>query len=118
MNESILNSVKKRLGIDAEYKYFDEDIIMEINTVFLSLFQMGIGPTGGFRIEDENDTWDSFIDNAILLEAVKTYISLQVRLAFDPPSSSSVTDAIKQKLSEVEWRLFNVAEYRDYWEAQ
>ena len=33
--DSILDSIKKLLGIQPEYRAFDEDLIIHINTVFL-----------------------------------------------------------------------------------
>ena len=33
-------------------------------------------------------------------------MALKVRLLFDPPQSSSVMDAIKSQISELEWRLY------------
>ena len=50
--ESILQSVKKMLGIIPEYTNFDDDIIMHINSVFMILQQLGVGPKEGFAISD------------------------------------------------------------------
>lgn len=108
--ESILTSIKKLLGIAEEYTHFDEDLIMHINSVLTILTQMGVGPSTGFTITDKEDTWDDFIDNKIYFEAVKTYIHLKVKLVFDPPLSSAVTEAINKMISELEWRLYAAAE--------
>lgn len=105
MDESILISIKKLLGIADEYKIFDPDIIMHINTVFMTLNQLGVGPVEGFRIEDDIAEWNSYISNEDNLDAVKTYIHLKVKLLFDPPLNSSVIEAIKQNINELEWRL-------------
>ena len=105
MNESILISIKKLLGIAKEYDVFDPDIIMHINTVFMTLNQLGVGPEGGFRIEDDIATWNQYISNEDNLDAVKSYIHLKVKLLFDPPLNSSVIEAMKQSISELEWRL-------------
>ena len=108
--ESILNRVKKSCGVTEEYTVFDEDIIMHINSVFMILRQMGVGPAKGFRITDANDLWSDFIpEDNILYEGVKTYVCAKVRLLFDPPSGSSHMNALTQAISEFEWRL--------YWEA-
>ena len=40
--DSILTSVKKLLGLPADYEAFDPDIIMYINTVLMILSQMGV----------------------------------------------------------------------------
>ena len=103
MNESILNSIKKLLGITAEYTNFDTDIIIHINSVFMILNQLGVGPSKCFRIEDEYTTWDEYITEDNDLDAVKTYMYL--KLLFDPPLSSSVLEANKQLINELEWRL-------------
>lgn len=106
--ESILTSIKKLLGISEEYEQFDTDIIMHINTVFLNLTQLGVGPEAGFRIIDKTDIWSDFIDDAVQLEAVKSYMYLKVKLLFDPPLSSAVIESTNRMISELEWRL-NVA---------
>jgi len=106
--ESILISIKKLLGISEEYKQFDEDIIMHINTVFLNLTQLGVGPETGFLIEGDSDYWEDFIDDDKQLQAVKSYIYLKVKLLFDPPLSSAVIESMNRMISELEWRL-NVA---------
>lgn len=104
--ESILTSIKKLLGITEEYTHFDTDIILHINSVFMILNQLGIGPVNGFSISDKSATWDDFLpaDNKNF-EAVKTYIHLKVKLIFDPPLSSAVMESMKQMISELEWRL-------------
>lgn len=107
--DSILTSIKKMLGITAEYTHFDPDIIMHINTVFLTLAQLGVGPSDGYSIEDDYATWSDFLpEGDKRFEAVKTYIYLKVRLVFDPPTSSAVIEAINRSIAELEWRL-NVA---------
>ena len=103
--ESILTSIKKLLGISEEYDHFDNDIIMHINSVFMVLNQLGVGPEEGFFIEDDSTTWMEYIPEPTKLQAVKTYMYMKVRLLFDPPSSSVVMDSIKQTIAELEWRL-------------
>ena len=105
MNDSILTSIKKMLGITEEYTHFDTDIIIHINTIFMTLNQLGIGPSNGFKIEDDSTIWSEYIDEDSDLEAVKTYIYLKVKLLFDPPLSSSVIEVMKQSIAELEWRL-------------
>lgn len=106
--ESILTSIKKLLGISEEYEQFDSDIIMHINSVFLNLTQLGVGPAAGFSIEDKYTEWDEFISDSTQLQAVKSYMYLKVKLLFDPPLSSSVIESMNRMIAELEWRL-NVA---------
>lgn len=105
MDDSILISIKKMLGMEENYNVFDTDIIIHINTIFMTLNQLGIGPSSGFKIEDDSAIWSEYIDEDSDLEAVKTYIYLKVKLLFDPPLSSSVIEVMKQSIAELEWRL-------------
>ena len=104
--ESILTSIKKLLGIVEEDEHFDADIVMHINSVFMILTQMGVGPSEGFRIEDELATWEEFIIEGMNIEAVKSYVYLKVRLLFDPPASSAVMESMNRMIKEFEWRLY------------
>lgn len=104
--ESILTSVKKICGIPEEYDAFDMDIILHINSVFMILAQMGVGPTNAYRINDKNNEWTEFISTEDTnFESVKTYVGLKVRLIFDPPQGSITKECLKQMIDELEWRL-------------
>lgn len=105
MDESILTSVKELLGIADEITDFDMDIVIHINTVFGILNQLGVGPAEGFSITDKTSKWSDFIGDAKNLETVKSYVGLKVRLLFDPPTSSAVTESINRLVSELEWRI-------------
>lgn len=107
--ESILTSIKKLLGITEEYTHFDEDLIMHINSVFMILTQLGVGPPEGFIIEDDTSEWTDFISDVSKLQAVKSYVSLRVKLLFDTSTTSSAAlEAMNRQIAELEWRL-NVA---------
>lgn len=108
MIDSILTSTKKKLGSTEEYEHFDDDIIEYINSVFMILTQLGVGPAGGYRIDDKNDVWTDFIEDETKLQLVKSYIYLKVKLMFDPPPSSAVLTSYEKQIQEYEWRL-NVA---------
>lgn len=108
--DSILTSIKKLLGIEDDYGHFDPDIIMHINSVFMILTQLGVGPSEGFSIEDDTAVWSEFIPNLQNLEAVKTYVYLKVKLLFDPSGSSAVTESMNRQISELEWRLYVTVE--------
>lgn len=103
--DSILTSVKQALGIMPEYDVFDSTLIMHINSVFMILQQIGIGPEEGYQIHNVNDTWADFIQDDPRKNMVKSYMSLQVRLMFDPPTSSVTSEAIKRYIDELEWRM-------------
>ena len=98
LNESILDSIKKLLGLSSDYTAFDTDVIIHINTTFMILQQLGV-------ISDNTTKWNEFIDDENKFHAVKTYIYLKVRLIFDPPSSSTIVDSYNRTISELEYRL-------------
>lgn len=108
MNESIFESIKALIGPDSSYDVFDTDIMIHINTALSVLTQLGVGPSEGFMITGANETWGDFIDNDKTLNMVKTYVYMKVKIAFDPPSNSSVLSAYQEACKEFEWRL-NVA---------
>lgn len=104
--DSILTSIKKMLGIAEEYKHFDDDIIMMINSVFADLTQIGVGPSEGFYIEDETSIWSDYIADMSKLHSVKTYMFLRVKLLFDPASvGSSTLASYERQIAQWEWRL-------------
>ena len=106
MEQSILKSTKKILGIGDDDASFDLDIITHINVAFSVLHDLGVGPEDGFVIEDEAEAWDSYLsDDPVKLSKVKTCVWLRARLLFDPPTSGFLLDATKELLQEAEWRL-------------
>lgn len=108
--DSILTSIKKLLGITEEYEHFDTDLIIHINSVFMALTQIGVGPPEGFIVYDEDTIWSDFLQDPLKLQAVKTYVYLKVKLIFDPPLSSGAITAIEEQIKEYEWRLSISAE--------
>lgn len=103
--DSILNSIKALLGITATNTDFDVEIIMHINSVFLTLNQLGVGPTDVHQIVSEENLWTTFMSDATDLEAVKSYIYLKVKLLFDTPQSGPLVNSINSQTQELEWRL-------------
>ena len=112
--DSILTSVKKLLGIEEDYTHFDADIIMHINTVFMILNQLGVGPDEGFSITDKTSVWDDYITDLQNFEAVKSYIFLKVKMLFDPPTGSAVTESYNRTISELESRLSMAADLHSH----
>lgn len=105
---SILDSTKKMLGLDADYDAFDIDIIIHINSTFSQLAQLGVGPDEGFEIEDNTTLWSDFLGANKLINFVKSYMYLKVRMWFDPPTTSFDLTAKQEQIKELEWRM-NVA---------
>ena len=99
------------LGIAEEYEHFDKDIILHINSVFMILNQLGVGPSAGFSISDKTQTWNDFLGEETKFESVKSYMYHRVRLMFDPPINAAVIEVIKNQIAEIEWRLREQVEY-------
>lgn len=104
--DSILNTIKKMLGIVEDLNAFDEDIKICINSAIFSLSQIGVGPSEGYSITGTSETWSDYLgDQLNSLQAVKNYIFLKTRIVFDPPTVGAVMDAYKNQIAELEWRL-------------
>jgi hypothetical protein len=107
MEQSILTSTKKILGIAEDYTVWDLDIITHINSAFSTLTQLGVGPSVGYMIQDEEDLWVDFFEGVVdhQYNSVKSYVFLKVRQLFDPPTTSYLISAVERQIQELEWRL-------------
>jgi hypothetical protein len=107
MESSILKSTKKILGLADDYTAFDLDVVTHINEAFATLNQLGIGPVGGFRIEDATPEWDDFVYDGeeTMLDMIKTYVYLKVGLLFDPPQIGYLIDLKTKQIEQLEYRL-------------
>lgn len=115
MEESILKSTKKVLGIGPDDASFDPDVIQHINSAFSNLTQLGVGPETGFDIEDEDAEWaDIGVDFVAILSEVKTVVYLSTRLLFDPPATSYHLAALQDQIREHEWRISTMREATDW----
>lgn len=114
MSESILNSVKKVLGLAEDYTPFDPDIVMHINSAFSTINQLGIGPEAGYEITDDTETWDAFFGTNLRYNSIKTLVCLMVKAVFDPPNTSYLVDAMNHQIKELQWRLNAVRESTEW----
>ena len=105
LTDSILATIKKMLGLEHDYTPFDMDIIVLINSTFMTLHQLGIGPKEGFSIRDYSAKWEDFLTNEVNLRAVQEYIYMKVRMVFDPPGNAFVMSAFEEQCREFEWRM-------------
>ncbi len=112
MDDSILNSIKGYLGIkDSSYEVFDPDIIMNINSVFATLYQIGVDSAKNAIVRSSEETWNEvFKEDSDLIELIKNYTFMKVRILFDPPSNSSVVSSLEKNIAEIEWRINMQAE--------
>ena len=102
--DSILLSVKNMLMIADEDTGFDPQITMYINAVFGILTQLGVGPKEGYSISDNSATWTDYLEGSELLEMIKSYIPMKVKLMWDN-NNGTVNSALEQCVAELEWRI-------------
>lgn len=103
--EEILKSIKGLLNIEGEDDSFDEEIKIHINSSFATLHSLGVGPSSAFMIDSGDEKWEAFIGDITTIQSVKTYIYYEVRLAFDPPTTSYGIQAFERQRDELGWRL-------------
>jgi len=104
--DSILTSIKKLLGIEEDYEYFDTDIIFGINSALSVLTQVGVGPSKGFAIQDKTAKWTDFLSPIdARLELAKSYVHLKTKLIFDPPATSFLIESSNKIAEEFLWRI-------------
>lgn len=114
MEDSILKSTKKILGLEDSYTAFDLDIITHINTAFSTLHDLGVGPVDGFAIEDDTAGWEAYLDGDKRFNSIRSYVFLKVRLLFDPPTTGYLITAYEKQVQELEWRI-NTKREGDEW---
>ena len=105
--DSILTSVKKSLGIIEVYEHFDDALIMHINSALFALHQIGVGEEP-FTITGKDETWEDLLEDIDTVSAIKDYVCLKVKLAFDPPASTNAMQAANGLIDEYTYRI-NVA---------
>lgn len=105
MTDSILDTIKKMLGIPTTDTAFDEDILVNINSAFMTLNQLGIGPDTVFSVPDSSTLWSQFLVDPSLYPQMKSYVYLFVKEIFDPPTNGSVLASMQKVRGELEWRL-------------
>ena len=107
---SVLNTIKKLLGLDADDDSFDSDICIGINSAILTLNQLGLEGTEGFIVTSDEQEWSDYLNDNKLLPMVQQYIHLKTKMSFDPPQNSIVCENLKQIITELEWRIRMVSE--------
>lgn len=100
MEDSILKSTKKILGVMDDDSTFDLDIITHINSALSIVRQVGVGPEDGLFIDSDSATWSDLGLPDDQTSLVRTYVYLNVRMLFDPPATSFLIDAINKQLAE------------------
>lgn len=102
---SILADVKAFSGISDLYTEFDSELIPMINSEIATLTQLGVGnEEDPFDVTSKFDTWRDVTTDSVLLSLIPEYISIRVRLIFDPPQNF-VAESLKARAAELEFRI-------------
>lgn len=107
--DSILESIKKMLGISEYQNEFDTDLIIHINAAIAVMTQLGLGEKN-FSIFGPSETWSDFIDESQALNLAKPYVYMKTKMVFDPPTGAAA-DAMNNRIAEYEWRINHEVEY-------
>lgn len=110
IEDSVLNYTKKNLGINADDRSFDLDILTHINAAIFTLKQLGVDSRKPMVI-DESDTYSDLFGclSPEMISEIKMYMVCKTKLGFDSSTmSGAVVEVMKEMIKESEWRL-NVA---------
>lgn len=105
MEDSILKSIKKPLGLGPDYTPFDEDVILHINSAFSMLMSAGCTPPQGIMITGDEEKWSDYLTDPEQTNMIKSYVFVKVKMLFDPPKTSFVIDAQNKIAEEIIVRL-------------
>lgn len=108
--ESILDTVKKVLGLLPDVTAFDLDIVMHINGVIGSLWQFGVTSDASLAISDNTTLWSAITARQDILNLIRPYMFMRVKFIFDPPASGFAISAMTQQIQQFEWRLVSAVE--------
>lgn len=102
---TIFDEIKESLDVNKDDTAFDTELTLLLSTTFSILSQLGVHNIGEFDYDREK-TWDDYKGSCQSgdFNLIKTYVLLKVRLAFDPPTASTLT-YVKEAVSELERRI-------------
>lgn len=109
MEDSILKTTKKVVGLVDDDDSFNDELLVLINGAFSTLAQLGVNaPESG--IEDATATWSSLNLSPEILGAVRAYVPLSVQMGWDPPTLSFLIEMKEKQIAQYEWRIVSLVE--------
>lgn len=104
---SILRCIRTSLGLGEDNTDFDTELCMGINSAISKLNQVGVGRH--VMVTNEDKVWGDLMDstqnaNTSYFQMIPMYITLDVKMWFDPPPPSSLTH-YQESSRELLWRL-------------
>lgn len=107
--DNILVSIKKLSGVSSFEDVFDPDLLMFLNSNMLILSQLGITEASDITITPAT-MWTDILPEGDLLNIVKCWMYLRVRMQFDPPTGS-IASSFEELIKEYEWRINSRSDY-------
>ena len=104
VEDNVLDTTKLLLGVETDDDSYDVELITHINSIFFVLQQLGVGPVAGFEIKDNTTPWSEFIGED-MVNGVRSYMGMRVKLLFDTPATGPLTTALENQVAQMEWRL-------------
>lgn len=110
LDDSILATIKKPLGLPEGYDPFDAELLIHINSFIANLNQFGVGPRDGLVIDGETK-WSALLEERKDLENVKSWMFMKVKMVFDSGTmSQQLIPAYERMIAEQEWRIIHTAD--------
>lgn len=110
IEDGILKSTKAILGIVEDDDAFDQDILVHINSAFSTLGQLGVNLPD---VSGVDDRWSDVDLPSRQVNMIRSYLFVQLRLIFDPPTTSFHLAAVKEQIAEFTWRISHHREVDD-----
>lgn len=102
---TIFESLKDGININLEDTGFDTQILLNMDGIMYTLYQLGMGNK---PIQfTEKMTWEelsNLIQRPEALPIVKQYMLLRLQMVVDPPSASQLSN-LSTIIKELEWRV-------------
>lgn len=102
---TIFESLKDGININIEDTGFDKQILLNMDGIIYTLYQLGMGNK---PIQfTEKMTWEDLsklIQRPEALPIVKQYMLLRLQIVVDPPSASQLSN-LSTIIKELEWRV-------------
>lgn len=110
---SLLNEIKKLLGINSEDTSFDPDILVNINAAMFVLTELGVISKMVTVFKDS--TFLDIFGEREDRDAIVYYLFLKAKVGFDNSTMGTVLKEIyKDMIAEAEWRLREFAENKAF----
>lgn len=104
MSDTIMETVKKAIGVPPVVTDFDDVIQMHINAALGTMYQLATFDSPVY-LETGDEQWTDITSSSQQLSLVQEYVSLKTRMAFDPPQSGSYSTALDDRIAELEFRI-------------